>query len=343
MDLEKRQQRALERFKAFYESEDYQNSQQGGAVVTRNQAKNKNSVENVTQSQNSVITSTKRKLEDVVRVSKKTKTSEDAYRVQSPVAGTSSSFQHKPFSPQAAENDEVQMDYEGEDSEPELFDRATTVYEDDNLQVFVVKEMFKRQKIFRIEDHSYVMRIKLKNKKSEYPMLDSLMDVLYTAFTFMINNLKTFIPKTAEEDNLIYLCIHQQGMTNSLNSGSFKLQSVETETLVQDVLLMFENYVNSDSTINVLDNSFKCYFRVLSVPHVNYSKHRRKTIPQPERVPSRLGCRLNRRFLISNKSGLYDIPGIKIQKLLLQFIFIFDVLQVKNLIAVFFFRWLSRK
>jgi hypothetical protein len=165
------------------------------------------------------------------------------------------------------------------------------------------------------------MRIKLKDKHLEYPMLDSLMDVLYKAFTFMINNLKTFLNPNSTEDNLIYLCIYQNGMTNSLNSGSFRLQSVETEDLVQDVLNMFDNYVNSDSTLDVLDNSFKCYFRVLSVPHVNYPKHRRKTIPKPERTPSRLGCRLKRRFIITDKSGLFDIPGIKKLKLIYIYIF----------------------
>jgi len=296
-------QKYMAYFQKIYESPGYQ---QGGAVVTRNQAKKSETVDKVTQSNSTaIISNNKRKHEDVVRVAnKKIKV---AQQVSSPVAGTSSSFQESILSPETMQND-----YEMEDgSKIKLFDRVTTVYEDDNLQVNVVKEMFKRQKIFKIEDHSYVMRIKLKNNNSEYPMLDSLMDVLYTAFTFMINNLKLFFPKSEEDDNLIYLCINQDGMTNSINSGSFRLQSVETEDLVQEVLLMFDNYVNSDSTIDILDSSFKCYFRVLSVPHVNFSKHRRKTVPQPERIPSRLGCRLNRRFLISNKSGLFDIPGKK--------------------------------
>jgi len=299
MDPEKQRQKALERFKAFYESTEYQ---QGGAALTRNQAKNKNQPENQPLSNTPVIT-TKRRLQDVTQVNKK-------QRVQSPVESSSHTFQENTFLPSTTGKDDELMDYEREDgSQTVLFDTSTTVYEDSNLQVNVIKEMFKRQKIFNIEDHSYVMRIKLKNKKTEYPMLSSLTDVLYKAFTFMINNLKTFIPRTSEVDNLIYLCIYQDGMINALNSGSFKLQSVETERLVQDVLRIFDCYVNSDSTIDVLDNSFKCYFRVLSVPHVNYSKNRRKTVPQPERVPSRLGCRLNRRFLISNKSGLFDIPG----------------------------------
>lgn len=97
-------------------------------------------------------------------------------------------------------------------------------------------------------------------------------------------------------------------MTQAINSGSFRLQSVQTDNLVESVLNMFELYVNSDSAMR-LDNSFKCYFRVLSVPHVQYAKHRRKAIPQPTRVPSRLGCRLNRSFVIHDNSGLLDIPG----------------------------------
>ena len=313
----------LAHLRNVYESSNYQ---QGGAVVTRHQAKNSDTVGTVPLSNHPVITSKKRKLEDVVSVSNKK--SKEAHTATSPVPGPSSSLEENPLPPQNTEDD-LETE-EGNENEP--FDTVTTIYEDNNLQVNVVKEMFKRQKIFRIEDHSYVMRIKLKNKKSEYPMLDSLMDVLYQAFTFMINNLKTFIPRNGDEDNLIYLCIYQDGMINSINSKSYWLQSMDTETLVQEVLSMFDNYVNSDSTINVLDNSFKCYFRVLSVPHVQYSKHKRKTIPQPERIPSRLGCRLNRRFLISNKSGLFDIPGKKINN----FYYVYFYTLLKTNLFLFF-------
>lgn len=277
--------------------------QSGGAVTTRNQARQGSSTtENIESTNKPVITSKKRKFEDVLPVSNKRK---------SPEPEPSTSFQNLPSPPLLPEEDEDLTDYEREEgSQPELFDTVTTVYEDDTFQVNVVKEMFKRQKIFAIEDHSYVMRIKMKNKQSEKPFLKSLIDVLYTAFTFMINNLKTFIKPSAEEDNLIYLCIHQDSMTDSINSGSFRLQSVQTEQLVQDVLNMFENYVNSDSTIR-MDSSFRCFFRVLSIPHVQYTKHRRKTVPKPEaRIPPRLGCRLGRTFPIGKNSGLFDIPGI---------------------------------
>ena len=277
--------------------------QVGGAVVTRSgQANRGDQLQNGTENRTPVIFSKKRKLQDVIAVSKKKKSDEPlppVQRVESPLPGSSRDVQEDGL-----------MDYDGEDTaETGLFDTVTPVYEDGNLEVNVVKEMFRRQKVFRIEDHSYVMRIRLKNKQSEYPLLNSLFDVLYKAFTFMINNLKTFLPPIDEEDNLVYLCINQDGMTNSLNSGSFRLQSVETEDLVQSVLNMFEQYVNSDSTLNVLDNSFKCYFRVLSIPHVKVSKHRRKAVPQPERIPSRLGCRLGRSFYITDNSGLFDIPG----------------------------------
>ena len=293
--------------------------QVGGAVVTRSgQANRGDQLQNETENRTPVIFSKKRKLQDVIAVSKKKKSDEPlppAQRVESPLPGSSRDVQEDGL-----------MDYDGEDTaETGLFDTVTPVYEDGNLEVNVVKEMFRRQKVFRIEDHSYVMRIRLKNKQSEYPLLNSLFDVLYKAFTFMINNLKTFLPPIDEEDNLVYLCINQDGMTNSLNSGSFRLQSVETEDLVQSVLNMFEQYVNSDSTLNVLDNSFKCYFRVLSIPHVKVSKHRRKAVPQPERIPSRLGCRLGRSFYITDNSGLFDIPGKNYNK----FINLFDSTDTK--------------
>lgn len=279
-------------------------NQQGGAVVTRNQAKRGDQIENVAQTNKPVIFSKRRRLQDVIPILKQRKISEEpVQRIQSPLPSTSRNNDEN-F------EDSQPLDYEREDDEGEIgpFNSVTPVYEDSNLVVNVVKEMFRRQKVFKIQDHSFVMRIRLKNKHSEYPLLKSIFDVLKTAFTFMINNLKTFLPPTVEEDNLVYLCIYQDGMTNGINSGSFRLQSVQTDNLVESVLNMFEMYVNSDSTLR-LDNSFKCYFRILSIPHVQFAKHRRKAIPQPESAPSRLGCRLNRSFLITDNSGLLDIPG----------------------------------
>ena len=146
MDPEKQRQKALERFKAFYESSNYQ---QGGAVVTRHQAKNQEPTVTVPLSKTPIIT-TKRKLQDVIQGSKK-------QRVLSPVATSSRTFEENTYPPTAGEDDGL-MDYEKDDgSETVLFDTSTTVYEDKNLQVNVIKEMFKRQKIFNIEDHSYVM------------------------------------------------------------------------------------------------------------------------------------------------------------------------------------------
>ena len=313
----------LDYMKKIHASDSYQ---QGGAVVTRNQAKNTDNP-NTKQIIIPVISQRKRKFEDVVPEDNKRKKKEEEIpsdQPQSPLAGPSN--ENKSPATSDNNNDDL-MDYEREDgSEIHLFDTVTKIYEDNNLEVNVIKEMFRRQKVFSIEDHSFVMRIKLKNKTAPKPMLISLMDVLQTAFTFMINNLKTFLSQNQDEKNLIYLTIHQDGMRNGINSGSFYLQSVQTKELVKDVLFMFERFVNSDSTISVFDNSFKCFFRVVSVPHVHYSKNRRKAPTDflhqsrlkkgsyhykqySEKVPSRLGCRLNRRFRISEKSGLLDFPG----------------------------------
>lgn len=180
-----------------------QSSQQGGAVVTRNQAKKGEDIQNAAQSNPSVIISRKRKLQDIIPISKKKKIAvETNQQSQSPIPGSSRNFE-----------DENQDYLRDDDDEGTLFDSVTKIYEDENLEVNVVKEMFRKQRIFRIQDHNFVMRIKSKNKQSEYPLLESLFNVLRIAFTFMINNLKIYLPPTDEEDNLVYLCIYQVKIT----------------------------------------------------------------------------------------------------------------------------------
>ncbi len=81
------------------------------------------------------------------------------------------------------------------------------------------------------------------------------------------------------------------------------LQSITTESMVESVLNMFERFVNSDSTIDIFDNSFQYYFKVLSMDHVNFSKHRRKAIPQKNYVSSCIGCRTGQYYAVNSKEG----------------------------------------
>ena len=255
----------------------------------------------------------KRNRKDVERFAKRQKMRDMA---KSPIPSTSTNPPPAPYppSPNWSSGDEKNIseltDYEENDgSEVQLFDTVTKIYENEDLEVYVVKTMFKRQKIFRVQDHNYCLKIKLKKqkkKKAQHYLLNSLLDVLNYAFTYIINNLKLFYDE--EDTNLIYLTIYQNGMSRSINSGSYVLQSITTASMVESVLNMFERFVNSDSTIDIFDNSFQCYFKVLSMDHVNYSKHRRKAIPQTNYSSSHVGCRTGRYYAVNSEEGLLDLP-----------------------------------
>jgi len=152
----------------------------------------------------------------------------------------------------------------------DLFLEKTPLYENDHVKIFVVKDYLKRQKIFRLDDHLYSLKVELKD--GHPPLLSSLLDVLRAAFEFMIKSLKSFYNET--DRNIIYMTIYQNSMQSALNSGGFELQSNQSQNMVNYALNMLNRFLNSNATLK-LDNSFCVYFKVLSVQHVNHVHHRR--------------------------------------------------------------------
>ena len=69
------------------------------------------------------------------------------------------------------------------------FEEETKVFENENFTVFIQKQDHQRQKVFRLEDHLFVMRIKLKNHKKP-PLLSSIRDIIENTITVMVNDLK---------------------------------------------------------------------------------------------------------------------------------------------------------
>ena len=109
-----------------------------------------------------------------------------------------------PISPSASVI--LDLDFHDENlPDNDLFSEETKIFENENLKVFVVKEDHKRQKIFRLEDHLYVVRIKVLQGRA--PLLKDVEDILKKAFEFMLKNLKTYYKP--EDANLIYLTIYQ--------------------------------------------------------------------------------------------------------------------------------------
>lgn len=108
--------------------------------------------------------------------------------------------------------------------------------------------------------------------------------------------------------------IQQQGMTSSINSGGFILQTNQTKDMLNYVFNMLNRFINSNATIH-LDQSFCVYFKVLSMAHVNFPGHRRGplalvgesnskplkkgTIGVPEGFPANPICFVNKCLLTS--------------------------------------------
>ena len=88
------------------------------------------------------------------------------------------------------------------------YEEETKVFENEDFTVFIQKQDHQRQKVFRLEDHLFVMRIKLKNHKKP-PLLRSVRDIIEQTMKVMVNDLKKHY--NPQESNLIYVTIKQPG------------------------------------------------------------------------------------------------------------------------------------
>ena len=60
--------------------------------------------------------------------------------------------------------------------------------------------------------------LKLSSKDKTMPLLSDILNFLFVAFNFILNQLKNFY--SAEDKNIAFLTLFQAPMTNALNTGS---------------------------------------------------------------------------------------------------------------------------
>ena len=65
-------------------------------------------------------------------------------------------------------------------------------------------------------------------------------------------------------------------MINGLNTGGFDIQDSGTD-IVDRVLKMLEQFLISNQTLKV-DETFKVYLKVLSIPHIKFKQNDRKRV-----------------------------------------------------------------
>ena len=180
-----------------------------------------------------------------------------------------------------------------------LFNKETLVAENDILKVYVVKSFFKTQKKFHLEDHQYTMHFKKKNDKPI--LLGSVLDILEKAFFAVLQNLKSFYKK--DETNLVFMTLTQNAnLFNEFRTSPYELQSNDTNQMVDHLMVNFNRFVNSNSNLPLLENSFCVFFKVISDAHVNDSNHRRKAIPIRHTVG------MSRQSKIFLAGGLISLP-----------------------------------
>jgi hypothetical protein len=177
------------------------------------------------------------------------------------------------------------------------YEEETKVFENENFTVFIQKQDHQRQKVFRLDDHLFVLRIKLKNHKKP-PLLSSIRDIIESTMTVMVDDLKNHY--NPNESNLIYVTLKQPGMQNALRSGGFNLQMSQTSSILSFVMNMFNRFINSNEEVK-LDQGFQVYFKIFSYNHLNWPKSRRKQNPRT------LGCQQETEIL--KIAGCVNIPS----------------------------------
>ena len=91
------------------------------------------------------------------------------------------------------------------------------IYENNNLQMIVEQGAFKRQNRFRLQDHLFYLKIKLKNPNDPVPLLKDILLFLEQGLLHVMDKIKVFYNE--KDANICFLTLHQNPMLIGLNSG----------------------------------------------------------------------------------------------------------------------------
>ena len=93
------------------------------------------------------------------------------------------------------------------------------VFENDSLKLLVSRGTHRQQtkSKFRLTDHMFYLSIVPKTKTKKMPLLVEILNFLYVAFNFILNQLKKFY--NPADRNIAFITVTQNSMINGLNSG----------------------------------------------------------------------------------------------------------------------------
>jgi len=161
-----------------------------------------------------------------------------------------------------------------EDVADDLFNKDTLIAENDLVKAYVIKTFLKRQIKFNTQDHQYVLHLK---KKTDKPILFThVLDILEKCFFAVLQNLKTFYKD--EPQNMVYFTLTQGDSFNEFRTSPYVIQDNHAKDMVDHLMSNFNRFVNSNSSMQLLEQKFAVYFRVISKIHLDNSSVQRKPI-----------------------------------------------------------------
>lgn len=175
------------------------------------------------------------------------------------------SFQQSENEPEALPSQN--QDSEDKEGNQKLEYPSDIIYETNDLKLVVEKTSLKRQKVFKLQDHLFKIKIVPKNL-SEEPILMNILDFLHAGFIHILDKIKSFYKP--DDHNIAYLTLIQKPMVSALNTGSFDLQDPEAAADITDrILSMLSQYLLSNQSL-VLNETFEVYIKVLSIHHMKF-------------------------------------------------------------------------
>jgi len=90
------------------------------------------------------------------------------------------------------------------------------VFDNKSLTIYVQKSVHKQNKTFRLLDTLFHIKVEQKNEQSVI-LLKDLLEIFNEVFKYTLDHLKTFLKP--EDHNVCYLVLHQNSLTNGINTG----------------------------------------------------------------------------------------------------------------------------
>jgi hypothetical protein len=139
------------------------------------------------------------------------------------------------------------------------------VYKDKDIQVYIKRVKFAKQRNFAMLDYQYQVKVKQSNNASPAPLFKDVADNLHLALTKLVKELQQQLdPKKHSQ---IYFCFIHPDLAANIFTGNYPLYPTNSEKITDEVFQRLASTLRSFQHI-ALDSSFEIRIKILSVDHI---------------------------------------------------------------------------